>query len=100
LAVRTPSAAFRRSCETVQETVLLLVLIRTHRFPRLFAEVPDGLPNGMGRTNAPHAIDQFVRLLVPAVGLRLVLLPFLRGPALGPTRPNGLPRSSSARIGR
>src|SRR5262245_49260477 len=81
-AVRTPPAASRRSCGTVQETVLLLVPIRTHYFPRLFAEVPNDLRNSIARrTNAPPAIDLCLRPLVPAAGFRFVVPPLVLGQA-------------------
>ena len=56
-------------CRTVLEAVLLFGLLGSHQFPRLRAEVPDGLAKVMARTNTPPAIDLIVRLVVPAAGL-------------------------------
>src|SRR2546423_15224190 len=66
---------------TVCKTVLLLVLLHTHQFPRLGAEVPGGLPTHVAWTNTPPAVDLLVRLFVPAAGFRLVMSPFLLGQA-------------------
>ena len=57
---------------TVCKTVLLLGLRRTHQFPRLFAEVQDGLLLDIVWTNTPPLIDLLRRLLIPAARFRFV----------------------------
>ena len=66
---------------TVCKTVLLFVLLRTYQFPRLGAEVPDGLVVHVAWANTPPTFDLPVCLFVPAAGFCLVMRPFLLGQA-------------------
>src|SRR5262249_57098827 len=93
------------SAWTVCKTVLLFAVLRSHQFPRLRAEVPDGLLSFTPWTNTPPAVDLLVRLVVPASGLGLVMLPFFLGQAflsgeLGMSQGENDPLTGVARASR
>src|SRR5436305_7028715 len=80
LGGKDPTGRFSFSfCRTFLQTALFLVLLRTHQFPRLRAEVPNRPPDHVARTNRVPSVDLLVRLIEPAAGFRLVMLPFLLG---------------------